>query len=67
VIRVLSHRSQANLVALDAGDLLRDAFAISCPDIDAKGKVSFRFLSRQHHRHLPRPQSSSASRFTALL
>jgi hypothetical protein len=37
-----------NLIVLDAGDVLHDAFAIRCPRIDAEGEVS----SRRGHLHL---------------
>src|ERR1700741_1986324 len=49
-----------NLIVLDAGDVLHDAFAVRGPRIDAEGKVS------SHCGHLrPLPLSSSPSRFTA--
>jgi hypothetical protein len=53
--------SECNLVILDAGNMLHDAFAVRGPSIDAEGEVR----SRRGHLHLPRDQSSSDSRFTA--
>jgi hypothetical protein len=41
--------------------VLNNALAVKSPGIDAEGEVGFRF----GHRHLSRPQSSSASRLTA--
>jgi len=51
---------ERNLVILDAGDVLDDAFPVSSPRIDAEGEMRSRL-----HRHRSFPQSSSASRFTA--
>src|SRR5262249_45669076 len=52
---------ERNLVILDAGDVLDDAFPVSSPRIDAEGEMR----SRLHrHRSFPLPQSSSASRLT---
>jgi hypothetical protein len=42
-----------NLVVLDAGDVLHDAFAIGGPDVDAEAEMIPRL-----HRHPPQPQSS---------
>jgi hypothetical protein len=51
---------ERNLVILDAGDVLDDAFPVSSPRIDAEGEMRSRF-----HRRRSFPQSSSASRLTA--
>src|SRR5262252_5407970 len=51
---------ERDLIVLDAGDVLDDAFAVRCPSIDAEGKVS----SQLAHLRPLLPHSSS-SRFTA--
>src|SRR5262245_3838823 len=52
---------ERDLIVLDTGNMLHDAFAVRRPGIDAEGEVS---SQRAHLRPLL-PQSSSASRFTA--
>jgi hypothetical protein len=52
---------KCNLVVLDAGDMLDDAFAVKRPGIDTEGEVS----PSRGYVGLFLPQSSSASRFTA--
>src|SRR5215468_10941582 len=52
---------QRDLIVLDAGDVLHDAFAVRRPAVDAEGEV----ISRRGHLRPLLPQSSSSSRFTA--